>query len=82
MKQRFLVMFEKGETGYSAYSPDVPGCLAVGHTLEEVRRRYSEILQLHIDNLAEDGLPLPVARYVSSDLIEAEVPVQIANATT
>lgn len=45
---RILVIIEKGETSYGAYSPDVPGCVAVGDTREEVEERMREALQFHL----------------------------------
>ncbi len=56
---RILVIIEKGETSYGAYSPDVPGCVAVGDTREEVEQRMKEALWLHLQMMREENLPLP-----------------------
>jgi|GEM_PF-588795 len=56
---KVLVIIEKGNTSYGAYSPDVPGCFAVGKTEEEVTCRMQEALQFHIECLQEENLPLP-----------------------
>jgi predicted RNase H-like HicB family nuclease len=56
---KFLVIIEKGEHNYGAYSPDVPGCASVGHTREEVQRRIQEALQFHFEGMQEEDLPLP-----------------------
>jgi predicted RNase H-like HicB family nuclease len=56
---RFLVIIEKGEHNYSAYVPDLPGCVATGDTIAEVRREIREAIQFHLDGLREDGLPIP-----------------------
>ncbi|MEW5932253.1 MAG: type II toxin-antitoxin system HicB family antitoxin [Bacillota bacterium] len=66
---RYLVVIEKANGNYSAYSPDIPGCVATGRTREEVRRNMSEAIAMHLRGLAEDGLPVPEpaaeAEYVS-----------------
>lgn len=56
---QYLIVIEKAEGNYSAYSPDVPGCAATGKTPEEARRRMQEALEMHIKGLVEDGLPVP-----------------------
>ena len=56
---RILVIVEKGETSYGAYSPDVPGCVAVGDTREEVLQRFREALQGHLELMSAEHLPLP-----------------------
>jgi predicted RNase H-like HicB family nuclease len=55
----YLVILEKAETNWAAYSPDVPGCVATGNTPEETLQEYQEALQMHLKGLEEDGLPLP-----------------------
>lgn len=63
------MVIEKANGNYSAYSPDIPGCVATGRTREEVRRNMSEAIAMHLRGLAEDGLPVPEpaaeAEYVS-----------------
>jgi predicted RNase H-like HicB family nuclease len=56
---RILVIIEQAEHNYSAYSPDVPGCIAVGDTREEVERNMAEALQWHLETLREEHLPVP-----------------------
>ena len=56
---RILVIIEKGENSYGAYSPDVPGCVAVGDTREEVEHLMKEALQEHLQMMREEHLPLP-----------------------
>lgn len=56
---KYLVVVEKAERNWAAYSPDVPGCIATGSTPEEAVREYAEALKFHLDGLAEDGLPPP-----------------------
>ncbi len=56
---KILVIIEKGETSYGAYSPDVPGCVAVGDSREEVEQRMREALRSHLQMMREQHLPLP-----------------------
>ena len=56
---RYMVVIERGETSWGAHVPDLPGCVAVGETREEVRRLIREAIEFHIDGLKEDGLPVP-----------------------
>ena len=57
---RFSIVIEKAEGNYSAYSPDLPGCIAVGDTLEEVQKNMEEALRFHIEGMLEDNEPIPV----------------------
>jgi predicted RNase H-like HicB family nuclease len=63
-------VIERAGDNWSAYLPDVPGCVATGGTPEEVRQRISEALAMHLEGLREDGLPIPEptakAEYVAS----------------
>ena len=65
---RFLIVVEKVKENYSAYSPDLPGCIATGTTREETERNMHEAIEMHIQGLKEDKLPIPestsVAEYV------------------
>jgi predicted RNase H-like HicB family nuclease len=56
---KYLVVIEKTQTGYSAYSPDVLGCVSTGATLEEINQNMQEALEFHIDGLIEEGLEIP-----------------------
>ena len=56
---RFLVVVEDAGRNFSAYSPDLPGCVATGATREEAETNMSEAIRLHIEGLREDGLPIP-----------------------
>ncbi len=56
---RFLVVLEDAGANFSAYSPDLPGCVATGETREEAEANMYEAIQLHIEGLREDGLPIP-----------------------
>ena len=56
---RFLVVIEKADGNYSAYSPDLPGCAATGTTREEAEQNMHEAIELHLQGLKEDGLAIP-----------------------
>jgi len=56
---RYAVVIEKAAANYSAYVPDLPGCIATGPTVEEVEREIRAAIRFHIDGLREDGLPVP-----------------------
>ena len=56
---RYAVVFEKGPTSYGAYVPDLPGCVAVADTLEEVERLIQEAIEFHIEGMREDGDTIP-----------------------
>ena len=57
---RFLVVIEKANRNYSAYAPDLPGCVATGKTVEDVEQSMHEAIKLHIQGLQEDHLPVPM----------------------
>ena len=56
---QYVVIFEKGENSYGAYVPDLPGCVAIGETMDEVRRLIAEAIEFHIEGLREDDSPVP-----------------------
>ncbi|MDM0016744.1 type II toxin-antitoxin system HicB family antitoxin [Variovorax saccharolyticus] len=56
---RYAVVIEKAQSNYSAYVPDLPGCVATGETVAEVEAEIKEAIAFHIDGLREDGLPVP-----------------------
>jgi len=59
MNYRFLIIVENAGSNFSAYSPDLPGCVATGATREETETNMREAIRLHIEGLKEDGLPIP-----------------------
>jgi predicted RNase H-like HicB family nuclease len=56
---RYAVVIEKAEGNYSAYVPDLPGCIATGETVAEVQQLIREAIELHIAGMREDGLSIP-----------------------
>jgi predicted RNase H-like HicB family nuclease len=59
---RYLIILEQPGTGFSAYSPDLPGCVATGATREEVEREMQEAIEFHIEGLRLAGDPVPEPR--------------------
>ena len=57
---KYLIILEKTSTGYSAYSPDLPGCVSVGDTTEETEANMREAIEFHIEGMREDGLSIPI----------------------
>ena len=58
--KKYLVIIEKTATGYSAYSPDIPGCVSTGRTKQDIKRNMREAIEFHLDGLRLEGEPLPV----------------------
>ncbi len=56
---RYAIVIEQATANYSAYVPDLPGCVATGNTLEEVEEQIREAIAFHLEGLREDGLPVP-----------------------
>jgi predicted RNase H-like HicB family nuclease len=56
---RYAIVVEKGESNYSAYVPDLPGCVATGDTVDETLREIREAVAFHIEGMRADGLPIP-----------------------
>jgi predicted RNase H-like HicB family nuclease len=57
---RYAIVIERGRSSFSAYVPDLPGCVAVARTRKEVERLIEEAIVMHVAGLREDGLPVPV----------------------
>ena len=55
----YTVIFEKASTGYSAYVPDLPGCVAAASTFEETHTLMAEAVEMHLEAMREDGEPIP-----------------------
>ncbi len=60
--KKYLVVYEKTKTGFSAYSPDLPGCVATGKTKRDTEKRIYEAIQFHLQGLIEDKQKIPVAK--------------------
>ena len=70
---RFLVLIEKGEQSYGAYAPDLPGCVAVGDTQEEVEQNMRAAIALHLQGMVEDHEPIPTPETMA-EYIEVSLP--------
>jgi predicted RNase H-like HicB family nuclease len=84
MRQHFTIVIERAPMNYSAYAPDVPGCITTGATLEETRRNMVEALTLHLEAMYDYGevLPEPVTRPadvipLTSDDVVTEVDIEL-----
>lgn len=67
---KFLVVVERAENNYSAYVPDLPGCVATGQTPEEIQQNIRAAIGLHLEGLRQDGLPIPEPR-ARAEFVEA-----------
>lgn len=56
---KYAVVIEKANSNYSAYVPDLPGCIATGDNLAEVNHNIREAIRFHVDGLREDGVQIP-----------------------
>jgi predicted RNase H-like HicB family nuclease len=56
---KYLVVFERTKGNFSAYVPDLPGCVATGTTPEDAQRNIRQAIAMHLEGLREDGLPVP-----------------------
>lgn len=63
-----LISIEKTDTGYSAYLPDLPGCVSTGATREEVQRSMQEAIEFHLDGLRAEGCPIPALASESASI--------------
>jgi len=57
--KRYAIVIEKAPSNFAAYVPDLPGCIATGATVEETETLLREAIDLHLEGLREDGLPIP-----------------------
>ena len=65
---RYLIVVEETGTGFSAYSPDLEGCVATGSTMEDVERKMKEAIEFHLEGLQEEGITIPVPHSYSQYL--------------
>jgi predicted RNase H-like HicB family nuclease len=73
MSRKYAVIYERGPTSIGAYVPDLPGCVAVAETMEEVQKLIREAIQLHVAGLVEDGNPIPEPG-TQCEYVDANVP--------
>lgn len=70
---KYVIVIEKTSTGFSAYVPDLPGCISVGETKEEVKSYIQEAIIFHIEGMKEDGLKVPFATTEAVTMMIPEV---------
>jgi len=78
----FLIVIEKANKNYSAYSPDLPGCVATGATREEVEKNMYDAIEMHIQGLLEDKLPVPESKSFAEYVAVAEKSIIEADSLT
>jgi predicted RNase H-like HicB family nuclease len=70
--EQFLIVIEQASGNYSAYCPDLPGCIATGRTIAEVKQHMTTAIKMHLEGMREDNIPLPAiksqAEYISLEL--------------
>jgi predicted RNase H-like HicB family nuclease len=74
---RFLIIIEQGSHNFSAYAPDLPGCIATGKTLDEVQKNMKEAIELHLRGMIEDKEPIPSTQSLAA-FVDVPVPSSAA----
>lgn len=72
MKAKFLVIVEKGGMNFSAYSPDLPGCIATGRSVDQTLAEMRAAIEFHLEGMIENGEKLPVSRTLNSYISETD----------
>jgi len=67
--QKFLIVIEKAEKNYSAYSPDLPGCIATGKTIKEVEKNMYEAIEMHLEGMREDKISIPSSTSIAEYMV-------------
>ena len=75
-KYRYLIVIEKASNNYSAYVPDLPGCITTGKDLKEIHRNMQEAIALHLEGMARSNEPIPEPVETLTDYVEVDVPAQ------
>ncbi|HXZ06279.1 MAG TPA: type II toxin-antitoxin system HicB family antitoxin [Ktedonobacteraceae bacterium] len=70
---RFLIVIEKGDHNYSAYVPDLPGCIATGDTVEEVKANMREAIKMHLEGMIEDQESIPPSQTLA-EYVDVAIP--------
>jgi predicted RNase H-like HicB family nuclease len=65
---KYLVIFEKAKANYSAYVPDLPGCVAAAYTIEETEQLIREAIEFHIQGMRQDGLDVPAPSSIFKEI--------------
>ena len=67
--QKFLIVIEKANKNFAAYSPDLPGCVATGKTIKDVEKNMYEAIEMHLEGMKEDKIPIPESSAVAEYLV-------------
>ena len=67
--QKFLIVIEKAKNNFSAYSPDLPGCIATGNTLEETEKNMYDAIEIHLEGMKENNIPIPKSSSIAEYLV-------------
>ena len=65
---KYVVVIEKGEKNYGAYVPDLPGCVAVGDTIDQVEERIRGAIEFHLRGLRQDGTDVPIPTTIAKEI--------------
>lgn len=71
--RKFLIIIEQGNRNYSAYVPDLPGCIATGKTLDEVKANMREAIQMHLEGMIEDQESIPPSQTLA-EYVDVAIP--------
>jgi predicted RNase H-like HicB family nuclease len=64
--KKYLIVTERTDSGYSTYSPDLPGCVSTGKSREEAEKNMRQAIEFHVDGLRQEGYPVPEPQATSS----------------
>ncbi len=67
---KFVVIYEKTGTGFLSYSPELPGCIAIGNTIEETKINMKEAIEFHIEGMTIEGLEIPNSEAIYTQFLE------------
>ena len=71
--EKFVVVIEKADNNYSAYLPDVPGCISTGYTIEETIQNIKDALEFHLEGMAEEKLSMPKIQTLEKHLNNGDI---------
>lgn len=79
---KYLIIFEKSKTGFSAYSPDLPGCVASGKTKVETEKLMKEAIEFHLEGMIEEGMEIPKSSIRDVEFFKFDYRSKIGNLVT
>ncbi len=72
-KYRYLIVIEKARGNYSAYVPDLPGCVTTGKTMDEIQHNIQEAIELHLEGMCRSGEPIPEPAETMTEFVNVTV---------